>query len=173
MHRTQTECEYNESCVVHQDKHLPKFDLFSIIHWIAMEKSMFRVHVKYPTHVDRVVQNINDLSHGSMQITACIPPPIVNGSTYRPLALALCVYFPPSLLVTIGSGLPRDRPMFAFALCFGEVPVVLNQSSWCKVESDQRCQRLPAVVQHHPLVTDQSYLESLGKIESFSPFLLP
>lgn len=71
---------------------------------------------------------------------ACILPPI-NGSTYRWPSLACCVYCLPALLVLIGSTLPSDRLMFAFAVCLGKSLLSSNRpsySNWYKV------QRMPA-----------------------------
>lgn len=68
-------------------------------------------------------------------------PPIVNGLTSTQASLPLCVYCLPALLVLIGSILPSDRTMFAFAVCLGKSLLSSDRpsySNWYKV------QRMPA-----------------------------
>lgn len=70
------------------------------------------------------VHEHKSLSHGDLYPS----PYCVNGSASRRPSLAVCVYCLPAQLVLIGSALPSDRTMFAFAVCLGKSLLSSNRA---------------------------------------------
>lgn len=92
--------------------------------------------------------------------------------------LVVRVYCLPAQLVLIGSSLPSDGTMFAFAVCLGKSLLSPARPGPATVTDTKfrGCLPLPGVLHHLPVGAHQSQLETVNELKSYCfiyLFILP